>query len=182
MDGGARQRPTSTVAALAHGVDRSALTELEHRVGMANVVLVAHVGELRFALFSDPHVPWPTADYVVERFEGVQWTEVAREALWTDAYLRLGPLLDEMMDVIPIDVVDVPSPTVLIPVDDGVEILYRTSHGVQIARELGEGRGARLHLFDSAWETFTEMISEEAGLWAAEEWSTVERALRRAVP
>jgi hypothetical protein len=99
---------------------------------------------------------------VVLRAIGAEWIEEGRYLFWTDCYRVLGRLLDEAIDQIPVDPIDRPSPTLLMPCDAGVEIMYLTAQGVRIARELDEGLDPRFEVYDLSWECFAAAADSEA--------------------
>jgi len=117
---------TSTVN---YPVDRSALHALEARVGWEFALATCQVRDTHFAVVATGETE-PDRGTVVLRSRCDEWLEVDLCAYWTDALRVLGQLLDQIIDEVPIDPIDQPSPTLVMPLNDGgVEVMFRTDEG-----------------------------------------------------
>ena len=160
---GTSDEPTAfTSTSVAYPVDRSALHALEARFGEECALASSQVGDVRLAVV-DAGEAEPDRGTVVLRSHGDEWLEVDRCAFWTDALRVLGQLLDQIMDEIPVDPINQPSPTIVIPLaDGGVQVMYRTDEGVRVARELDEGYDAQFEVYEKLWDSFTAATDDEA--------------------
>jgi len=154
-----------TSSTVTHPVDRSGLRALEDRVGEENAFASCLIGEGALAVFADSGNGTADERVVIQRAVGTGWDEVGRYEYWADAYRVLGVLLDESLDQVPVDPIDRPSPTILIPAADGcVQVMYLTAEGVRVARELSEGFDPRFEVYDVLWGDFTTATDDEASL------------------
>ena len=160
---GTSDEPTAfTSTTVAYPVDRSTLHALEARFGEECALASCQVGGALLAVIDEPETD-PDRGTVVLRSNGDEWLEADRCASWTDARRVLGHLLDQIMDEIPIDPIDQPSPTMVIPLTDGgVEVMFRTDEGIRVARELDEGFDPRFEVYDRLWDSFTAATDDEA--------------------
>jgi hypothetical protein len=147
---------------VADPVDRSALHALEARVGEQCALASCQVRDAFFAVVGAGEMQ-PDRGTVVLRSSGDEWLEVDRCDFWTDALRVLGRQLDQVIDEVPVDPIDQPSPTLLIPLSEGgVEVLFRTDEGIRVARELEAGCDPRFEVYDKLWATFTAATDDEA--------------------
>ena len=154
-----------TSSTVAHPVDRSGLQALEARVGEENAFASCLTGEGALTVFCDPGNTVADRTVVIQQAVGSEWVEVGRYEYFADAYRALGELIDDVMDRVPVDPIDRPSPTILIPAANGcVQVMYRTAEGVRVARELDEGFDPRFEVYDLLWEDFTTATDDEASL------------------
>lgn len=147
---------------VAYPPDRSALHALEARVGEQCALASCQVRDALFAVV-DAGGTKSDRGTVVLRSSGDEWLEVDRCVYWTDALRVLGQLLDQIIDEVPIDPIDQPSPTLVIPLrDGGVEVMFRTDEGIRVASELDAGCDPRFEVYDKLWATFTAATDDEA--------------------
>jgi hypothetical protein len=151
-----------TSATAVFPVDRSGLQELEASMGQDNALASCRFGNTTLAVINDPKEADLSRGTVVLRAADSGWIEVERTMFWTDALRVLGRLLDEEIELIPVDPIDRPSPTLVIPCEDGIELIYRTPEGVRVARELDEGFVPRFEVYDLLWKTFAAATDDEA--------------------
>jgi hypothetical protein len=147
---------------VAHPVDRSALHALEARVRRECALVSCQVPEAQFVVV-DAGETEPDPAIVILRSSSDEWTEVDRYAFWTDGLRALGQVLDQIIDKVPVDPIDQPSPTLLVPLSEGgVEVMFRTDEGIRVARELGAGSEPCFEVYDNVWDTFTAATDDEA--------------------
>ena len=151
-----------TSTEIEHPVDRSCLDALDARVGEEFVLTICSIGMTQFAMILDEESHDIDHAIAVLRSDAGHWTEVARYTFCHDAYRSLGRLLDEVIDRIPIDAIDRPSPTLISPGTQGLEIMYRTAEGIRIARQLDAPIVPRFEVYDHLWESFTAATEDEA--------------------
>ena len=160
---GTSDEPTAfTSTTVANPVDQSALHALEARFSEKCALASCQVGDVSLAVVDEGETELDRGT-VVLRSNGDEWLEVDRCASWTDALRILGQLLDQIMDEIPIDPIDQPSPTMVIPLTDGgIQVIFRTDEGIRVARELDEGFDPRFEVYDKLWDSFTAATDDEA--------------------
>jgi hypothetical protein len=147
---------------VAYPVDRSALHALEARVGEECALVSCQVRDTLFAVVVARETE-PDRGTTVLRSSGDEWLEVDRCAFWTDALRVIGQLLDQVIDEVPVDPIDQPSPTLVMPLrDGGVEMMFRTDDGIRVARELDASCDPRFEVYDKLWLTFTAATEDEA--------------------
>jgi hypothetical protein len=147
---------------VAHPVDRTALHALEARVGEECALASCQVRDTLFAVVNTRETE-PDRGTAVLRSSGDEWLEVDRCAFWTDALRVIGQLLDQVIDEVPVDPIDQPSPTLVMPLSDGgVEMMFRTDDGIRVARELDASCDPRFEVYDKLWITFTAATEDEA--------------------
>ena len=147
---------------IEHPVDRSCLDALEARVGEEFALTICSIGMTQFAMILDEVGHDIDHGIAVLRSDDGRWSEVGRYTFTPDAYRSLGRLLDEVIDRIPIDAIDRPSPTLIIRCRQGLEIMYRTAEGIRIARQLDAPIVPRFEVYDHLWESFTAATEDEA--------------------
>ncbi len=74
---------------------------------------------------------------------------------FSDALSAIGVMLDDHFDDAPIDVIEQPSPTLVIPRERSLEVVYKTSEGVRSAEELFDRPGSSLIDSGERWSDFT---------------------------
>ena len=107
----------------------------------------------------------PTDSVILAMAIGSVWIEQRRFAWLDEAMTAMGTCLDKRWDEMPIDEYEYPSPTMIIPRDRSLEVLYRTTAGVCNAVELSDRPGYLIH-HDSTWPNFRS-AAEELSDWAA---------------
>lgn len=143
-------------------VTSSVLDELEQTFG-EEVLAVCELGSARLGCLLLPDDP--TESVVLAESVAGAWIE-CRRFRWLDgALVALGAMLDSRWAEVPIDERGWPSPTLVIPRERLLEVLYRTAYGVCNAVELSERPGQLIH-HESVWPSFRS-ATEGLSSWSA---------------
>jgi hypothetical protein len=138
------------------------LDELELSFG-EDVFAVCQVGALRYGcvMLRDD----PTDSVILAISAHTAWIEYRRFAWLGEAVRVLGSLLDKRWDQVPTDEFGWPSPTLAIPRERSLEVVYRTATGVRNAVELSDRPGELIHR-ELVWWDF-RFATRELCDWAA---------------
>jgi hypothetical protein len=140
----------------------SVLDELELSFG-EEVFAVCDLGPVRYCcvMLRDD----PTESVILAIAAGAAWIEHKRFTGLNQSLRAMGALLDKRWNEVPIDECGWPSPTLIIPRDRSLEVLYRTAAGVRNAVELSDRPGDLIH-HDSVWPDFRS-ATRDLSDWAA---------------
>ena len=138
-------------------IETPLLDLLEESVDQEDALATCSAGEVQLGCVSVSK--GPRGGVAVLAYDGTSWTEVSRFEWFWDAITEMAGTLDSHRDEVPVDDVMEPSPTMALPTEHGLDVIFLTSEGVRFIGE-ADREPWELHIDYRIWPTFTAAVED----------------------